>query len=48
MARKEAVKTVAVLMGGVSSNSTLSMMQDSCTTATKPTSGNDFTSDEKK
>ena len=48
MDRREAVKTVAVLMGGAFSTSTLSMMLDSCTTATKPTNGNDFTSDEKK
>ena len=48
MDRRKAVKAVAVIMGGAFSASTLSMMLDSCTTATKPTNGNDFSSDEKK
>lgn len=48
MDRREAVKAVAVIMGGTFSASTLSMMLDSCTTATKQNNGDDFSNNEKK
>ena len=48
MDRRDAVKSVAILMGGVLSASTLSVMLDSCNTTLKKGNGINFTDDEKK
>ena len=48
MDRREAVKVVAVLMGGAFSASTLSMMLDSCTTVDKKANGDYFSENDKK
>lgn len=47
MNRRDAVKTVAILMGGTLSASTLSVMLDSCNTAPEKGKGTVFTTDEK-
>ncbi|GAA4314942.1 gluconate 2-dehydrogenase subunit 3 family protein [Compostibacter hankyongensis] len=47
MDRRDAVKRVAILMGGALSASTLSVMLDSCSQAPKKGSGTQFTEDEK-
>ena len=48
MNRRDAVKNVAVIMGGVLTASTMSVMLDSCNTRTGKGKGPDFTEDEKK
>lgn len=48
MNRRDAVKNVAIIMGGALTASTLSVMLDSCNTGTKQGKGPDFTEDEKK
>lgn len=48
MDRREAVKSVAILMGGVLSASTLSIMLDSCNHEFKSGEGTSFTENEKK
>lgn len=48
MNRRDAVKRVAILMGGALSASTLSVMLDSCNNGDQKGKGKDFTEDEKK
>lgn len=48
MNRREAVKSVAIIMGGVMSASTMSVMLSGCSTGIKEGSGLQFTDDEKK
>lgn len=48
MNRRDAVKNVAILMGGVMSASTVSVMLNSCSTGIKKGSGFQFSDDEKK
>jgi hypothetical protein len=48
MDRRDAVKNVAIIMGGALTASTLSVMLDSCNTGPKQGKGRDFTDDEKK
>ena len=48
MDRREALKAVAILMGGAISASSLSMMLNSCTTETKQSKEDNFTNSEKK
>lgn len=47
MDRRDAVKSVAILMGGMLSASTISVMLDSCNTQLKEGKGINFTDDEK-
>lgn len=48
MDRREALKAVAILMGGTISVSSLSLMLNSCTTESKQSKGDNFTNSEKK
>lgn len=48
MNRRDAVKSVAIIMGGALTASTLSVMLDSCNSAPKQGKGADFTDDETK
>jgi hypothetical protein len=47
MDRRDAVKSVAIMMGGVLTASTMSVMLNSCNTSMKEGKGIDFTDDEK-